>query len=79
MMVPIPAAGRLVEVRGKEAAKAVGGIEEVTILIRRGQRVVPLPEGSRYLGFILARGETPEQVEAALRQAHKALEFEIAP
>lgn len=79
MMIPIPAAGKLVAVRGKEAAKAVGGIEEVTILIRRGQRVVPLPEGSRYLGFILARGETPEQVEASLRQAHKALEFEIVP
>jgi biotin carboxylase len=79
MMIPIPKAGRLKEVRGKDTAKAVPGIEEVTIMIRRGQRVVPLPEGKRYLGFIFARGESPEFVEAALREAHHRLEFEIAP
>ncbi len=79
MMIPIPAAGRLVDFRGRAAAQAVRGVEEVTILIRRGQKVVPLPEGSRYLGFIVARGATPEQVEAALREAHRCLEFEIAP
>jgi hypothetical protein len=77
MMVPIPTAGTLAAVRGKEAAAAVPGIEDVTILIRRGQKVVPLPEGSRYLGFILARSETPAQVETALRTAHACLEFEI--
>jgi hypothetical protein len=37
-----------------------------------------LPEGSSYLGFIFARAETPELVEAALRTAHAALEFDIA-
>lgn len=77
MMIPIPNAGKLVDVRGRETARGVPGIEEVTILMRRGQKVVPLPEGSRYLGFIVARGETPEQVEAALRQAHKCLQVEI--
>jgi biotin carboxylase len=79
MMIPIPSAGRLVDLRGRAAAQAVRGVEEVTILMRRGQKVVPLPEGSRYLGFIVARGATPEQVEAALREAHRCLEFEIAP
>jgi biotin carboxylase len=78
MMIPIPKAGKLVDVRGREAARGVLGIEEVTILIRRGQKVVPLPEGSRYLGFIVARGGTPEQVETALREAHRCLEFDIA-
>ena len=77
MMIPIPARGTLVEVRGVEQAEAVPGISEVTISIRRGQPVVPLPEGSEYLGFIFARGESPEAVEAALREAHAALEFEI--
>ena len=79
MMIPIPKAGRLTEVRGTDEAKAVSGIEEVTIMIRRGQRVVPLPEGKRYLGFIFARGESPEFVEAALREAHRRLEFAIEP
>ena len=79
MMIPIPKAGRLRDVRGQENAKAVPGIEAVTILIRRGQSVVPLPEGQRYLGFIFARGESPDVVEAALREAHRRLEFEIIP
>lgn len=79
MMIPIPQAGTLQDIRGKERAKAVAGIEEVTIMIRRGQRLVPLPESHRYLGFIFARGERPEDVEVALREAHRCLEFEIAP
>ncbi len=33
----------------------------------------------RAIGFIFARGETPEQVEGALRAAHRELRFEIAP
>jgi hypothetical protein len=41
--------------------------------------VVPLPEGESYLGFIFARGERSEAVEAALRAAHQALAFEIEP
>ena len=39
--------------------------------------LVPLPEGDSYLGFIFARGETPDEVEAALRAAHACLRFEI--
>jgi hypothetical protein len=78
MMIPVPKAGTLVAVRGKKAAEAVAGVEDVSILVRRGQTVVPLPEGSRYLGFILARGDTPSRVETALRTAHRCLEFEIA-
>jgi len=79
MMIPIPQRGILREVRGKSKAKAVSGIEEVTIMIRVGQEVVPLPEGHKYLGFIFARDETPERVEAALREAHQRLEFVIGP
>ncbi|MBI3607074.1 MAG: ATP-grasp domain-containing protein [Nitrospirae bacterium] len=79
MMIPIPKAGTLRDVLGKDEAKAVPGIEAVTIMIRRGQSVVPLPEGKRYLGFIFARGERPEVVEAALREAHRRLVFEITP
>ena len=77
MMIPIPRRGTLLAVRGIDAAERVGGIEAVTITIARGQPVVPLPEGNRYLGFIFARADTPEEVEAALRAAHGALKIEI--
>ena len=79
MMIPIPQTGTLKEVRGKEKAKRVPGVEEVTIMIRPGQRVTRLPEGHRYLGFLFARGDHPESVEATLREAHRQLEFEISP
>ena len=77
MMIPIPHAGILREVRGKTDAEQVAGIEEVTISIPIGQEVLPLPEGASYLGFIFARGNSPEGVEAALREAHHRLEFVI--
>ncbi|MGH7433533.1 MAG: ATP-grasp domain-containing protein, partial [Candidatus Methylomirabilales bacterium] len=79
MMIPIPQAGILREVRGQEDARRVEGIEEIRLTIPVGTEVVPLPEGSRYLGFIFARAETPERVEAALREAHRRLEFMITP
>jgi hypothetical protein len=78
MMIPIPREGRLEAVHGVDAAKAVAGIEEVTISAHIGQQLVPLPEGWQYLGFIFARGETPAEVERSLRQAHAVLGFVIA-
>ena len=77
MMIPVPKAGILGEVRGKTAAHCVEGIVEVNITIPIGGEVVPLPEGARYLGFIFARAETPEAVETALREAHRRLAFII--
>ncbi|MBI1745283.1 MAG: ATP-grasp domain-containing protein [Acidobacteria bacterium] len=78
MMIPIPQAGLLREVRGLAEAKQVEGIEDINITIPLGRTVIPLPEGASYLGFIFARRSTPDLVEAALRQAHRCLEFEIA-
>jgi biotin carboxylase len=78
MMIPIPRAGRLRAVRGEDEARAVAGIDEVTITAHREQELIPLPEGWQYLGFIFARAETPEAVEAALRDAHARLSFEIS-
>ncbi|MEE8110896.1 MAG: ATP-grasp domain-containing protein [bacterium] len=79
MMLPIPQAGTLQEVLGQEEARSVPGIEDVAILIPPGQMVVPLPEGTKYLGFIFARSETPESAEAALREAHRRLDIRISP
>ena len=80
MMIPIPGGGgALQEVRGVVEAKAVPLIEDVQITAHPGERLVPFPEGSRYPGFIFARGETPAMVESALRTAHRKLEFKLLP
>ena len=79
MMIPIPRAGVLKEVRGQAEARSVPGIEEIAITAHAGEDLVPLPEGARYLGFIFARAESPERVEAALREAHRRLEFIVMP
>ena len=78
MMIPIPGAGTLSEVRGILEAKAVPLVEDVQITAHPGERLVPFPEGSRYPGFIFARGGTPAAVEAALREAHRRLAFVLA-
>ena len=77
MMIPIPRAGTLRQVRGLEDARAVAGIDDITISIALGRPVTPPPEGYRYLGFIFARADSPEAAEAALREAHARLEIDI--
>jgi len=78
MMIPIPRAGIYVDTAGLDQARAHPGIEDVIITAKPGQKLIPLPEGASYLGFIFARGESPDAVEAALRSAHQQLRFEIA-
>jgi hypothetical protein len=75
MMIPVPRAGILRAVNGVAAARAVPGIADVTLSATLGQPLVPWPEGASYPGFLYARGDTPAAVEAALREAHRRLEF----
>jgi biotin carboxylase len=77
MMIPIPSAGILKAVHGVEYARQVPLVTGVEITAKLNYPLVPLPEGASYLGFIFARGETPAEVEAAIRQAHSMLRFEI--
>ena len=79
MMIPIPHGGIWQGAAGVDRAAAVPGIEEVMITAQEGQRLLPLPEGASYLGFIFARGEDPAVVEQSLRRAHAELAFHIAP
>lgn len=79
MMLPIPRRGVLRAVDGQEVARRVPGIVGLAITIALGQEVVPLPEGVQYLGFLFARGDTPEGVEASLRRGHQCLSFTIEP
>jgi hypothetical protein len=78
MMIPIPRGGVYEGVSGVEPASAIPGIGEVIVTAKEGQRLVPLPEGASYLGFIFARGDSPQEVERSLREAHAKLEFRIA-
>ncbi len=77
MMIPIPHGGILRGFTGVEKAREVPGIDEVTITAPLNNRLVPLPEGESYLGFIFATGETPVEVENSLREAHVLLQFQI--
>ncbi len=77
MMIPIPSAGMLKGVHGIEEAQTVPLITGVEITAKLNNRLVPLPEGASYLGFIFARGEIPAEVEDAIRKAHALLKFDI--
>jgi biotin carboxylase len=77
LMIPIPKKGVLEAVQGVEAARGIPDVVDVTISIRPGQKVIPLPEGDRYLGFVFSRAGTPERAEAALREAHARLVFVV--
>ena len=77
-MLPIPEAGVLRAVHGVDEARAIAGIEDVTITARPGEKLVPLPEGASYPGFVFARAPAPEAVEEALRAAGRAIRFEVA-
>ncbi len=77
MMIPIPRGGTLRGIEGQASAAQVPWVEEIILELRPGARVVPPPEGNRYLGFIFARANQPDQVEQALRMAHAELKFKI--
>jgi biotin carboxylase len=78
MMIPIPREGIFESVAGIEDAAATPGITGVEITAKQGQHMLPLPEGSSYLGFLFARGETPGDVEQSLREAHARLHIQLA-
>jgi biotin carboxylase len=79
MMIPIPAAGVFQGVEGVEEARRIPGVEEIHITVKPNEKLVPLPEGASYLGFIFARGPSPGFVEEALRAAHRKMKFTVGP
>lgn len=79
LMIPIPKAGMLKRIEGLLDAQRVPLIEDISIQIREGHELIPLPEGGSYLGFIFAKGPDVQQVEQALRAAHAKLHFVITP
>ena len=77
LMIPTPETGTLAGVVGQEETLAIGGITGIDFTIRPGGKVVAPPEGDRYLGFVYARADTPDEVEAALRKASFNLQVQL--
>ena len=79
LMIPTPGAGTLRRVEGVMAASRIPGIREVSITVREGYELTPLPEGGTYLGFVFALGEDPADVEDSLRRAQETIRVVLAP
>lgn len=77
LMLPVPAAGRLIAVHGVDRAREVEGVTGIVISVGRGEALTPLPDGDRYLGFVFANAATPDDCEHALRAAWSELDVEI--
>jgi hypothetical protein len=77
MMIPVPRAGVYESVAGIEDALRTPGVDDVVITAKTGQKLLPLPEGASYTGFIFAAGDDAASVENSLRTAHSRLRFEI--
>jgi predicted ATP-grasp superfamily ATP-dependent carboligase len=75
MMIPIPHAGVYRGVQGLKDARKVPGIEDIVITAKEGQELLPLPEGSTYLGFLFFRNSSADLVLDGLRQVHERLKF----
>jgi len=79
LMIPVPNSGILEKVDGAEEARQVAGVTELEITARWHDYIAAWPEGSSYLGFLFARGESPAIVENALRAGHTKLNFKLTP
>jgi len=79
LMIPVTTSGILRRVEGLTAALQVKHIKDIEIHIREGYELIPLPEGSSYLGFIFAQAPDYAQTYEALRTAYRKLNFVTLP
>ncbi|MFV2031032.1 MAG: ATP-grasp domain-containing protein [Gammaproteobacteria bacterium] len=79
LMIPVTKSGLLKRVEGLTAALRVEFIKDIEIHINEGYELVPLPEGSSYLGFIFAQAPTYAQTYEALKTAYSNLQFVTQP
>jgi biotin carboxylase len=77
LMLPVPSTGVLHQVSGARQAAAVPGVTAVELTIPVGQAMESLPEGDRYLGFVIARGSDAAAVEESLRRAQRLIGVEV--
>jgi biotin carboxylase len=79
IMIPVPKSGILEKIEGEDAARNTPGISALEITARLHDYIAAWPEGSSYLGFLFATGNSAEEVEEAIRAAHAKLHFDLAP
>jgi biotin carboxylase len=79
MMIPVPKSGILEKIEGEDDARGVPGISALEITARLHDYIAAWPEGSSYLGFLFATGNSAEEVEEAIRAAHARLHFDLKP
>lgn len=79
MMIPVPKSGILEKIEGEADARGVPGITALEITARLHDYIAAWPEGSSYLGFLFATGNSAGEVEEAIRAAHAKLHFGLAP
>ena len=79
LMIPTPGAGTLRRVEGVMEATRIPGVCEVSVTVREGYELTPLPEGGTYLGFVFALGDDPAGVEESLRRAQETVRAIVAP
>lgn len=78
-MIPIPHAGVYRGVQGLEDARRMPGVDDIVITAKEGQEMLPLPEGSAYLGFLFVRAGSDDLVLKCLRKVHQRLSFVLSP
>lgn len=77
LMIPTPGSGTLRSIEGEAETRAIPGITGMDFTAVPGKPVIAPPEGGRYVGFVYARGDSPERVETALRKAMATLEVQL--
>ena len=76
-MLPVPVTGTFTGINHVAEAQAISGVTAVEVSRIAGRLVAPVPEESTYLGFVFARGDTPDAVETSLRLAVDTLDIVI--
>jgi biotin carboxylase len=79
LMIPVTKRGILKRVEGITDALQMPNIKDIEIHIGEGYPLIPLPEGSSYLGFIFAQSPSFEETWQALKLAHQQLNFVTSP
>lgn len=77
LMIPTPESGVLAGVVGEAETRRIDGITGMDFTIKAGGQILAPPEGERYLGFVYARGKSPDEVESALRKAMATLKVQL--
>jgi biotin carboxylase len=72
-----PGPGRIADVRGLEAARALPGVERVALRVGVGEEVRPRLGAGEEIGHILVVGPDPDTTARRLRAARDALEIAV--